>query len=120
MERRIADRREEDRQTLFKWCCSNLVWIIGVLVATGALIYTVKNHDLLLDAQETKIVTLFKTSTELKINQATVSTKLDMIKEDLGDIKADLNFIKRSMPRTQNEPGTPTSIAKVSDPTVIR
>lgn len=102
---------------LTKWCVANLIWIIGVLVACGALVFTVKNHDLLIDAQEAKIISLFKVASELKVQDSVVSTKLDMMIGDLSDIKSDLKEIKRSMPRVTNDRTTPSIIAKIDNPT---
>lgn len=73
---------------------NNVVWLIGILVGIGGILFTIRQHDKEITSIDCKIVELFKSKSELKIADATVSTKLDNMQEDLKDIKADIKDVK--------------------------
>ena len=77
-----------------KWLTQNIIWLMGLLVILGGLLYTIKDLEKRCDAEEIKIVTLFQKTSELHTVDAVNITKLDNIGNDIKEIKNDLREVK--------------------------
>jgi hypothetical protein len=92
---------------------NNIIWLIGILVGIGGILFTVRNHDKEINALDCKVIELFKSRAELKVADATVSTKLDNMQEDLRDIKADIKDVKSILyKKATNDTRDTTKIAR--------
>jgi len=73
----------------------NLIWLIGILIALGGVLYTVKDHTKQIETLDSKMIEMYKSRTELKLADNTVLVKLDAMQNDLKDIKIDLREVKQ-------------------------
>ena len=79
---------------ILKWGGRNIIWLIGLLVALGGLIACVENTRTTVAGQEVKIISLFQKTSDLKLQDTVLGSRLDSIDQNLKEIKGDLKDIK--------------------------
>lgn len=76
--------------TFKEFIVKNAVWAIGIIFIAGGICLMVKLNTQSISGLEEKTILLFKTSGELKTSDAVLSAKLDMIGNDVKEIKGDI------------------------------